>query len=287
MKNYYQILNLDSSASLEEIKRAYKVYASKYHPDKHGGNDDFFKERFHEISEAYSVLSDSSKRRFLDDYLASFNSEQAATTDTCDVKQPEQTKKASYTKTKTTKTKDSGRYYYEHSYSRLRAGDHAEALTNIDKAIKLEPENADFVLARGIIFKKLNDYSGYQKWVTRASSLGSTRARALKKELEAESESYLDKISTPITTIALCAFIIEVGLYNTFHLIYSESEFTAVLVSISVGAIFYIFYINRALKKNEDKVRNPLYRGMIINSCIIMGAVMVLGVPVFLLTIFG
>lgn len=55
MKEYYKILGLDESASVDEIRKAYKLYASKFHPDKHSG-DKFFEERFKEIKNAYEYL---------------------------------------------------------------------------------------------------------------------------------------------------------------------------------------------------------------------------------------
>ncbi|MDP4239243.1 MAG: DnaJ domain-containing protein [Bacteroidota bacterium] len=61
LKNYYQILGLESNASKIEIKKAYRMYASKFHPDKQNG-DKFFEERFKEILEAYEILNDESKR---------------------------------------------------------------------------------------------------------------------------------------------------------------------------------------------------------------------------------
>lgn len=55
MKEYYKILGLDENATVDEIRKAYKLYASKYHPDKHSG-DKFFEERFKEIKNAYEYL---------------------------------------------------------------------------------------------------------------------------------------------------------------------------------------------------------------------------------------
>jgi curved DNA-binding protein CbpA len=60
-KNYYQILGLEWNASVEDIRKAYRTYAAKFHPDKHEG-DPFFEERFKDVKEAYEFLSDTQKR---------------------------------------------------------------------------------------------------------------------------------------------------------------------------------------------------------------------------------
>lgn len=60
-KDYYKILGVDRKASDEEIKRAYRKLALKYHPDRNRG-DKQAEERFKEINEAYQVLSDPEKR---------------------------------------------------------------------------------------------------------------------------------------------------------------------------------------------------------------------------------
>jgi curved DNA-binding protein CbpA len=60
-KNYYQILGLEWNASFEDIRKAYRTYAAKFHPDKHEG-DAFFEERFKEVKEAYEILSDAGNR---------------------------------------------------------------------------------------------------------------------------------------------------------------------------------------------------------------------------------
>jgi len=67
-KDYYTILGLEKSASKDEIKKAFRKLAHKYHPDKQGGDRD----KFNEASEAYSVLSDDKKRAEYDQYGRTF-----------------------------------------------------------------------------------------------------------------------------------------------------------------------------------------------------------------------
>ncbi|MFQ3573122.1 MAG: molecular chaperone DnaJ [Thermodesulfovibrionales bacterium] len=61
VKDYYKILGVDKNASEEEIKKAFRKLARKYHPDLNPGNKSA-EEKFKEINEAYAVLSDSKKR---------------------------------------------------------------------------------------------------------------------------------------------------------------------------------------------------------------------------------
>lgn len=67
-KDYYSVLGVDKKASKDDIKKAFRKLAHKYHPDK-GGSDEA---KFKEITEAYSVLSDDKKRREYDTYGQSF-----------------------------------------------------------------------------------------------------------------------------------------------------------------------------------------------------------------------
>jgi len=66
MKDYYQILGVSDNASQEEIKRAFRKLAFKYHPDTNPGNEKQVEERFKEINEAYGVLGDKDKRQQYD-----------------------------------------------------------------------------------------------------------------------------------------------------------------------------------------------------------------------------
>jgi len=66
-RDYYELLGVDRSASEEDIKKAYRKLAVKYHPDKNPG-DKTAEERFKEIGEAYEALSDPQKRAAYDQY---------------------------------------------------------------------------------------------------------------------------------------------------------------------------------------------------------------------------
>lgn len=68
-KDYYQLLGVSKSASPEEIKKAYRKLALKYHPD-HNKGDKSAEAKFKEISEAYAVLSDRDKRKQYDTFGA-------------------------------------------------------------------------------------------------------------------------------------------------------------------------------------------------------------------------
>lgn len=63
-KDYYNLLGVEKGASQDEIKKAYRKLAHKYHPDKEAGDEAKFKE----VNEAYQVLSDPEKRKMYDQF---------------------------------------------------------------------------------------------------------------------------------------------------------------------------------------------------------------------------
>ncbi len=67
MKDLYDIIGIDKSASVGEIKKAYRKIAMKFHPDKNP-DDKEAEKRFKEAAEAYAILSDSQKRAQYDQF---------------------------------------------------------------------------------------------------------------------------------------------------------------------------------------------------------------------------
>ena len=67
-KDYYEILGVDKNASDEEIKKAYRKMAKKWHPDANPDNRKEAEEKFKEIGEAYATLSDPQKRKMYDQF---------------------------------------------------------------------------------------------------------------------------------------------------------------------------------------------------------------------------
>lgn len=66
-RDFYEILGVDKSASAQEIKKAYRKVAIKYHPDKNPDNKEA-EEKFKEAAEAYEILSDPQKKQQYDQY---------------------------------------------------------------------------------------------------------------------------------------------------------------------------------------------------------------------------
>jgi|GEM_PF-7026875 len=84
MRDYYKILGVSKSASVKEIKSAYRKLALKYHPDKNAG-DKLAEERFKDISGAYEILSDMQAKKRYDASQASDKSYKSNEKDKNDV----------------------------------------------------------------------------------------------------------------------------------------------------------------------------------------------------------
>jgi curved DNA-binding protein len=68
-ETYYNILEVNRNATIDEIKKAYRTLALKYHPDRNNGND-ICKQRFQKISEAHEILSNEAKKHEYDNRIS-------------------------------------------------------------------------------------------------------------------------------------------------------------------------------------------------------------------------
>ncbi|MBU4031994.1 MAG: molecular chaperone DnaJ [Candidatus Thermoplasmatota archaeon] len=67
-RDYYEVLGVEKSANQDDVKKAYRKLAKKFHPDMHTENKAEAEEKFKEVSEAYEVLADPQKRQKYDQY---------------------------------------------------------------------------------------------------------------------------------------------------------------------------------------------------------------------------
>lgn len=71
MKDYYEILGVSETSSKDDIKKAFRSLAKKYHPDRNGNDENAIK-KFQEVNEAYEVLSNEDSKKSYDEKKANF-----------------------------------------------------------------------------------------------------------------------------------------------------------------------------------------------------------------------
>ena len=142
-ENYYSILGVSQSASLKDIKAAFRRLARQYHPDLNP-DDPVAAEKFKQISQAYDILSDTTKRRRYDRRSPWKQREQTTKTST--------TYSAAIPKT--------ARDYYARGTARAQTKEYRAAIEDYTQAIKLDSQFIHAYLKRCEMRYKLSDYQG-------------------------------------------------------------------------------------------------------------------------------
>jgi curved DNA-binding protein CbpA len=145
-ENYYLILGVAENASLKEIKLAFRRLARQYHPDLNP-DDPISAERFKQISQAYDVLSDATKRRRFDRNIPP--------------KQPQTPRKNNRQQTNSATTSPKTPLdYYNRGLLRTQTKEYRQAINDYTQAIRLNPRFVDAYLKRCEMRYKLGDNQG-------------------------------------------------------------------------------------------------------------------------------
>ncbi|MDL2320247.1 DnaJ domain-containing protein [Alistipes sp. OttesenSCG-928-B03] len=159
IKDYYLILEISINATEEDIKRAFRKLAVKYHPDKNQG-DDYFTKKFIEIKEAYDVLSDANKRVEYDIlYKQYFNQQSESERKEYNFQQAEKKKK---------EQEQDEKYYYEpfkpfYSNRDRELQDTPQYNPIFDLLGNKIPDNIDFFILPKRIGKLIGGFSDFIK----------------------------------------------------------------------------------------------------------------------------
>ena len=140
-ENYYLILGVSQNASLKDIKVAFRRLARQYHPDLNP-DDPVAAEKFKQISQAYDVLSDTTKRRRYDRRIP--------------LQQPKTSKTTTYSAAIPRTAKD----FYARGTIRAQAKEYRQAIKDYTQAIKLDSGFIDAYLKRCEMRYKLGDHQG-------------------------------------------------------------------------------------------------------------------------------
>ncbi|MBE9048452.1 DnaJ domain-containing protein [Pleurocapsales cyanobacterium LEGE 10410] len=162
-ENYYLILGVSHGASLKEIKLAFRRLARQYHPDLNPG-DSVSAEKFKQISQAYDVLSDNSKRRRYDRHMRR--------------EQPIKTKQTKNSHQQQTTTPQTAQDFYQRGTCHAQTKEYQPAIDDYTQAIKLNPQFVDAYLKRCEMRYKLGDNKGVLDDCHAILNIDSTVAKA-------------------------------------------------------------------------------------------------------------
>ncbi len=138
-ENYYLILEVSPNASIQDIKASFRRLARQYHPDLNP-NDSIAAERFKQISQAYDILSDTTKRRRYDRDYPVYRQQKTNSTQTLIPK--------------------TAKEYYLRAIQKYQAKEYTQAIEDYTRAIELDSKFVDAYLKRCEVRNQLGDNQG-------------------------------------------------------------------------------------------------------------------------------
>jgi curved DNA-binding protein CbpA len=161
MQNPYEILGLNEGASQEEIKRAYRELAKKYHPDQYGNNPlrDLAEQKMREINEAYDYLTKNASGSTYSNYSGGSSYGNDSSVDYNSIRSDINSGNVGSAESKLNniKTRDAEWFYLMGNVC-LRKGWYDQAYNNIQNAYNLNPSNPEYRSAYENLSRQNNSY---------------------------------------------------------------------------------------------------------------------------------
>ena len=158
MINPYEVLGIKEGASQDEIKRAYRELAKKYHPDQYGNNPlrNLAEEKMREINEAYDYLSKNSSPN--SNASNSYNTS-GGYSDFNAIRQDIQRGDLSSAEYKLSNiSSKTAEWYYLMGVIYIQKGWHDEAFNSISQATRMDPSNAEYSQALNFLNRRTQNY---------------------------------------------------------------------------------------------------------------------------------
>lgn len=156
MTNPYEVLGVKEGASQEEIKKAYKELAKKYHPDQYGNNPlrDLAEEKMRELNEAYDYLVKNNQNSSYSNTNSNYDNNIYIS-----IRQDIQSGDLFSAESKLNSVQNkTAEWYYLTGVVQLRKGWHEGAYNNISTACRMDPNNLEYRQALNALKQRNNGY---------------------------------------------------------------------------------------------------------------------------------
>ena len=178
MNDPYRVLGLEPGASDEEVKKAYKTLAKKYHPDVAGNNPEAAR-KMQEINAAYDeMINHKATGSYSQNSSWSYRTTTAEADESVEMRaavnyiNARRYVEALHVLYSIPESARNGRWYYLSAYAKAYTGDSAGAESDINRAIAMEPGNMTYMAFRNRILGRRERYTGYTSGYTTQRPMG-------------------------------------------------------------------------------------------------------------------